>query len=95
VVIRHSPLPDGTPVYSRYGHVEHISVQAGAAVTRGQQVATVGYFAPGDNYHLHFDISKTNILESTPWHWPGTNEALVLAHYVDPKKFILAHRPTP
>ena len=94
IVIRHSPLADGTPVYSRYGHVENISVRAGDTVTRGQQIATVGYFAAGKNYHLHFDISKTTILEGTPGHWPGTNEAQVLAHYVDPKKFILAHRPS-
>ena len=95
IVVRHDPLPGGTPVYSRYGHVENIAVSVGDAVTRGQQIATVGLFGPaaGDNYHLHFDISCTTMLETTPRHWPGEDLDAVKAHYVDPKKFIEDHRP--
>jgi murein DD-endopeptidase MepM/ murein hydrolase activator NlpD len=98
IVIRHDPLPDGTPVYSRYGHVENISVHVGEAVTRGQQIATVGLFGSvaKQNYHLHFDISCTTRLETSPRDWPGEGEnALntIKAHYVDPKKFIEDHRP--
>jgi hypothetical protein len=63
-----APLPDGTPVYTRYGHVENISVHAGDVVARGQQISTVGLFGPpeGKNYHLHFDISNTTWLENHP-----------------------------
>lgn len=95
IVIRHNPLPDGTPVYSRYGHVENITVQAGDAVTRGQQIATVGLFGPPEaqNYHLHFDISCTTLLENDPRNWPGLDINFLKTHYVDPKKFIQDHRP--
>jgi hypothetical protein len=44
-------------------------------------------------FHLHFDIAKTNILERQPAHWPGANKGVVLAHYVDPREFIINHRP--
>lgn len=94
IIIRHAPLADGTPVYSRYAHVEQIAVKKDDPVSRGQQIAVVGYYAPGQNYHLHFDISCTNILESYPGHWPGTNQPQVLLHYVDPRRFIQEHRPT-
>lgn len=95
IVIRHDPLPDGTPVYSRYGHVENIAVKAGDMVKRGQQICTVGLFGPpaGQNYHLHFDISCTTLLESYPRHWPKFDLEAVKKHYVDPRKFIEDHRP--
>jgi hypothetical protein len=44
-------------------------------------------------WHLHFDIAKTNVLEGTPGHWPGSNLSQVLANYVDPRTFIKGHRP--
>jgi len=95
IVIRHNPLPDGTPVYSRYGHVENIVVKAGDVVARGQQIATVGLFGPvaEQNYHLHFDISCTTLLENDPRNWPGWDINFLKIHYVDPKKFLQDHRP--
>ncbi len=97
IVIKHAKLPDGKPVFSRYGHVENISVKVGDVVKRGQQIATVGLFGPveGQNYHLHFDISCTDILDkgNRPTHWPSTDLNAVKVHYVDPKKFIQDHRP--
>ena len=44
-------------------------------------------------YHLHFDLSKTTVLETQPWHWPKMNRTEVRANYVDPLDFILNHRP--
>ncbi len=94
VVIKHAPLPDGTPVYSRYGHVDNIRVSVGETVVRGQQIAQVGKSGGvGGNYHLHFDISTTDVLASSPEHWPGWDQSGVYRHYVDPLKFIQAHRP--
>jgi len=95
IVIRHDPLPNGKPVYSRYGHVEDIVVAKGDGVARGQQIAKVGLF--GDpavqNYHLHFDISTTDLLETHPGNWPGENINAIRVHYVDPRQFIEDHRP--
>lgn len=94
VVVEHEPLPDGTPVYSRYGHVDNIIVKAGDRVTRGQQLAVVGQSGgAGANYHLHFDISCTKIMKTNPQHWPGSNFDETKKHYVDPLKFIQANRP--
>lgn len=94
IIIQHDPLPDGTLAYSRYAHVENIIVGVGDRVKRGQQIASVGMSGgPGGNYHLHFDVSLTDILKQKPGHWPGANKAEVLKHYVDPAKFVAAHRP--
>ncbi|RPI31281.1 MAG: hypothetical protein EHM70_11860 [Chloroflexota bacterium] len=95
IVIDHGLLPDGTPVFSRYGHVDSILPKAGDVVTRGQKIAQVGYFGlPGKgNFHLHFDISNTSLLRTNPRHWPKFALDEVRRHYVDPRKFITDHRP--
>ena len=94
VVIRHDPEPDGRPVYSRYGHVDNIRVSEGDRVKRGQQIAQVGQSGgAGGNYHLHFDISTTNMLENNPQHWPGWDLNGIKTHYVDPLDFIRKRRP--
>ena len=94
IIIEHDPLPDGTRAYARYAHVENIIVGVGDRVRRGQQIASVGMSGgPGGNYHLHFDISLTDILKKKPGHWPGANRNEVLQHYVDPKAFIERYRP--
>ncbi len=93
VVIRHDPLPDGAVVYSRCGHVTSPIVREGDRVVRGQQICNVGNASGKVPYHLHFDIVKTDILESRPNHWPGLNLDEVYRHYLDPKTFIEQHRP--
>lgn len=92
IVIRHE-MPDGATVYSRYAHVEALDVVAGQTVRRGDMLARVGNANGVQVYHLHFDISVTNILQNRPGHWPGMARADVLHHYVDPLKWIVGHRP--
>ena len=92
VIVKHL-LQDESCVWSRYAYLEKMAVHAGDVVERGQQIGAIGNANGRYPYHLHFDISKTTVLQSCSRHWPGTNEALVLANYVDPKNFILAHRP--
>lgn len=94
IVIRHDPLPDGTQVWTRCAHLGERLVEAGQRVERGQQSATIGN-ADGklNNYHLHYDVAVTDVLERQPGHWPGANRAAVLAHYVDPQAFTQEHRP--
>lgn len=91
--IRHDPLPDGTVVWSRSGHLVNPLVREGDRVERGQQIAQVGDAFGQLPYHLHFDIAKTNILETRPGHWPGRNLSVLLQHYIDPKEFIDQNRP--
>lgn len=95
VVIRHDPLftATGKVYYTRYGHVEEMIVKVGGRVKRGQQIAKVGNAFGQFAYHLHYDISPTNILESQPQHWPAKNLTTLLANYVDPRQFIQQNRP--
>jgi murein DD-endopeptidase MepM/ murein hydrolase activator NlpD len=93
IVIRHDPLSDGKVYYTRFAHVASWIVQEGDRVERGQQVCSVGNAGGRVACHLHFDISKTDILEQRPGHWPGLDLDAVYANYVDPREFIIDHRP--
>lgn len=89
IVIRH----DG-PVFSRYGHVEGICVKRGESVTRGQPIAQVGNAYGRWAFHLHFDISThPTRLNQEPYDWSANTAEQVRSIYVDPRAFILAHRP--
>jgi hypothetical protein len=78
IIIRHDPLITNGKVYR---------------VARGEQIANVGNAEGAYPYHLHFDISPTNILERQPGHWPLLNVNNLLANYVDPRLFIMQNRP--
>jgi len=90
IVIDHG-IVDGKPLFSRYAHVENIDVAVGDSVSAGSPIAAVGN---GDGlfaYHLHFDISLTDILSTQPGHWPGSNRRLVHEHYVNPQEWLQVH----
>nr|PZN54506.1 MAG: hypothetical protein DIU68_10390 [Chloroflexota bacterium] len=94
IIIRHDPLePGGLVLYGRYAHVEDMVVQVGQRVTRGQQIAKVGNAFGVYAYHLHFDLSPTTILETTPNHWPGKNYDAMFSNYIDPREWIMNNRP--
>ena len=94
IIIRHDPLVgSGKVMYSRYGHVEEMVVRVGERVARGQQIAKVGNAFGRWAYHLHFDLSPTDIFETKPDHWPKKDRVALLRHYVDPREFIEANRP--
>lgn len=86
VVIQHT-----TKVFSRYAHLEEILVEVGQQVRRGDIIGRVGGTGGHPN-HLHFDISTSGILGVKPDHWPGWSYSELVAHYVDPKKYIEEHR---
>ena len=90
IVIDHGTV-DGKPLFSRYGHVEEIVVAVGQKVKTGQKISRVGNAEGLFPYHLHFDISTTDILRSRPWHWPGKDRNAVVANYVDTKAWLQAH----
>ena len=87
IVIRHT-RPNGQIVHSRYGHLASMAVEEGQVVTRGQVIGTIGGAEFGLANHLHFDVSTSGILETSPTHWPGANQAVVAANYVNPKTFL-------
>ncbi len=87
IVIEH-PLPEeGRVLYARYAHVASLLVRPNDVVARGQQICTIGQYAP-NNYHLHLDLTYDPIMKTVPGHWPGDNPAVVRRVYVDPMAFI-------
>jgi len=94
IVIQHDPLiSTGQVIYSRYGHSDPMVVKAGDRVVRGQYIANVGNAFGRFAYHLHLDVSPTQVLFSRPWDWPGTNKTRLETNYVSPYKFLIANRP--
>jgi murein DD-endopeptidase MepM/ murein hydrolase activator NlpD len=94
IVIRHDPLiTNGKVMYSRYAHIEQMVVQVGDRVQRGQQIANVGNAEGLFPYHLHFDLSQTNVLETAPFDWPRLDLNRLLANYSDPLEFVRNNRP--
>ncbi|MFH2124345.1 MAG: peptidoglycan DD-metalloendopeptidase family protein, partial [Pseudomonadota bacterium] len=91
ILIKHV-LPDGSTVWSQYGHLEERSVSSGTVVTKGDQIGTVGKGDPnaGMSAHLHFEIRKTNL--STNYFPCGETSAYVSSNYYNPTDFINTHR---
>lgn len=87
VVIRHE-LPGLPRSYSRSAHLGQVLVGQGDEVRRGEAIGTIGQDAHGGPYHLHFDISLTDVLATRPHDWPGADRARVLRDYTDPKAFL-------
>jgi murein DD-endopeptidase MepM/ murein hydrolase activator NlpD len=95
IIIRHDPLrsPTGQVLYSRYAHVQNMTVRAGQRVRRGDQVAQIGDAFGTLVPHLHFDLSPTTQLEQNPADWPGKSTVRLFRDYIDPLQFIRQHRP--
>src|SRR5688572_24841405 len=73
IVIDHG-MVDGKPLFSRYAHVENINfdlVKVNQPIYMGDPIAQVGNGFGLFDYHLHFDISVTDILRKEPNHWPA------------------------
>lgn len=80
----------GQPVYALYGHVLNVTVQPGQRVTRGQQVAEVGYGGAATLPHLHFEVRVgSNEFGSTRnpllWLQPPKTRAVLAGRVVDPE----------
>ena len=83
IVIEHPDalvvLPNGKShrqkVFSRYGHVSsRIKVSKGQTVRRGEHIGYIGLMRGATSgWHLHFDISHSEILRARPAHWPNLN----------------------
>jgi murein DD-endopeptidase MepM/ murein hydrolase activator NlpD len=101
IIVIHHGTVDGKPLYSRYAHVAFIRVRPGDFVKVGQQISQVGHGGTDGSakglfpFHLHFDISNTNILRDQPQNWPApsTNrdKELVKQQYVDPERWLQEH----
>jgi murein DD-endopeptidase MepM/ murein hydrolase activator NlpD len=85
MLIEHT-LPNGTKVWSQYGHVKNRSVSSGSTVSKGQQIAKVGNANGAWHAHLHFEIRKTSMSAGS---FPcGKSKSYVETNYYDPHSFI-------
>lgn len=63
VIIGYDPNNDGKyEYYALYAHLDSRSVQKGDTVSTGQEIGKVGSTGNSSGPHLHFSISKDNIL---------------------------------
>ncbi len=94
-IIRHDPLKSktGQVFYTRYGHMQRLTINVGDRVKRGQKIGEIG--TGGGRYiaHLHYDIVRTTVLERKPGDWPGKDLSRIERDYVDPMLFTRANRP--
>ncbi len=57
VVIQHGfTTPEGQPVYTLYGHMSQVDVQAGQSVKQGDRIGLVGGTGVAFGPHLHFEV---------------------------------------
>ena len=57
VIIRHDfKSPEGLPVYTLYGHLNRIDVEAGQRIAQGERVGVVGDSGIAIGSHLHFEV---------------------------------------
>ncbi len=91
ITIEHR-LADGTSVWTRYGHLNDMSVQTNQPVKRGQMIGRVGNAFNRYAYHLHFDVARVD-LGKNPADWSGDDLVRVRRDYLDPLAFLNAHRP--
>jgi murein DD-endopeptidase MepM/ murein hydrolase activator NlpD len=94
IIIRHDPLiAGGVQMYSRSAHLHRMDVSVGQRVSRGQQIGLIGNAFGRFAYHLHFDLSPTEVLYTNPEDWPAKDRDRLFTHYVDPRIYIDTHRP--
>lgn len=81
-------------IQSVYAHLLDIKVRAGEVVKRRQLIAHIGQ-DPDKTYDAHLHLELRSDLSLAPNYWPSSNgkdQAWVRQHYIEPSKFITAHR---
>jgi murein DD-endopeptidase MepM/ murein hydrolase activator NlpD len=90
LIIKHDGVPETGTVWTRYAHLEAMSVKTGQMVTRGQEIGRIGNANGRYAYHLHFDVARVDLGEH-PTDWPNADLKRLRTTYFDPKQFILDH----
>jgi len=64
VVIEHNrPSPEGVPLYTLYGHLQDVRVEAGQPITRGERIGRVGDSGVAIGPHLHFEVRVGDVYD--------------------------------
>lgn len=92
VVIQHDlTAPEGGTLFTLYGHLNAITVQAGQRVGRGQQIGAVGKSGIALWYHLHFEVRVGNpqdynaVRNPELWYAPEPGTGKIVGRMVDSK----------
>ena len=100
VIIEHA-LPDGTKMYSLYGHMSYLNAKVNDVVRAGDQIGIIGETGAADGRHLHFEISLVNMFITGPASDPSMfrggydspGQWTTSSHYTyDPSNFISGAR---
>jgi len=103
VVIEHTQLWQGQPVYSLYGHVSEVLVQPGQQVQTGDVIARVGQLGVALGPHLHFEVrlgaaTYNDTRNPDLWVRPDFGYGVVAGRVVDyqnffvPQQLVTLHR---
>jgi murein DD-endopeptidase MepM/ murein hydrolase activator NlpD len=87
ITIEHTGL-NQRPLWTRYAHVEEMTIKQGDLVLRGEPIARVGNADGRYPYHLHYDVAVVD-LGKRPGDWPGDDLARVQRDYLDPLTFMV------
>ena len=63
-------IDHGNGLQTYYAHCDTFNTVAGAAVQKGQQIATVGTTGRSTAYHLHFEVRVNGVVQE-PLNWIG------------------------
>ncbi|MCA9931407.1 MAG: M23 family metallopeptidase [Anaerolineales bacterium] len=90
VVVQLDEMWQGQPVYVLYGHVLNINVEVGQHVSRGEQVAEIGFGGAALVPHLHLEVRVgDNTFWSTRnpilWLDPGPTRGVIVGRLLDPE----------
>ena len=90
VIIEHGfTSPDGLPIYTLYGHLDEIAVEAGQTIEQGERVGRVGGTGIAIGPHLHFEVRVGDPydFDSTRnpdlWLYPKFDEGIIAGRVVN------------
>jgi len=90
IVIRHDMVaPEGGTVFTLYGHLDRIDVQAGRRIGKGQPIGAVGKSGIALWYHLHFEVRVNNPDDYNAtrnpelWYAPKAGRGNIIGRMVD------------
>lgn len=94
VIIQHT-RSDLSMVYTLYGHLDSVTVNAGQEVTIGSKIGVMGATGSADGAHLHFEVSFVNKFTQSGIYGGGydspTEFLTSSKSTVDPSNFIAAN----
>ncbi len=88
VIIDHGAVgDDGQRVYTLYGHLGGMTVQAGEQVIRGQEIGESGSTGLSTAPHLHYEVIQAPTSDPLPWNETGPTGVPPYLYREDPAEW--------